>query len=102
MENKKQSKKTPHPEETGKVPASGVISETYKEEVNPQDELGSPSHDPQDPEESNNSGEKDLDSYPLEGPDESAEKDSEKDNQEDNNDDQDMDSPRSRDDEFLK
>lgn len=65
METTNQNEKTQHPEETGKVPASGVMSETYKEEVNPQDELGSSSGDPNDPEKSQNKDD-DIDSYPLE------------------------------------
>ena len=70
METDSQTDKTPHPEKGGKVPASGVMSETYKEEVNPQDELGSSSNGTRDPEESKKRNENDFDSYPLEEADE--------------------------------
>lgn len=66
METNNQNEKTPYPENEGKVPSSGVMSETYKEEVNSQDELGSSSNNPRDPEESQKSIEENLDSYPLE------------------------------------
>lgn len=61
MENNNEHKKESHPEKTGKVPSSGVMSETYKEEVNPQDQLGSAS-------DKNNEKERQdsTDSYPLE------------------------------------
>lgn len=75
MEANNQNKKKPHPEKTGKVPASGVISETYKEEVNPQDLLESSSSDPQDPEDSEENNEDNLNDYPLEEADISEEED---------------------------
>ena len=40
MESNNQNANQHHPEKEGKIPASGVISETYKEEVNRQDLLG--------------------------------------------------------------
>ncbi len=87
---KTNNQNTPHPEETGKVPSSGVISETYKEEVNPQDELGNSSNDPKDPEEPQEGDENDIDSYPLEEADTSPD-----DDEEDND-------PSTNDDEFFK
>ena len=94
---KTNNQNTPHPEETGKVPSSGVISETYKEEVNPQDELGNTSNDPKDPEEPHEGDEKDIDSYPLEEADTSpVEAEPFLDDDDDDYD------PSANDDEFLK
>ncbi len=103
METNNQNNKTPHPEETGKVPKSGVMSETYKEDVNPQDELGNANGDPEDPEESKKAKE-DLESYPLEEAD-TSEEDMEKErfrNGEFNRDDKEDENPSTNDSEFLK
>lgn len=104
METNNKNNKTQYPEKTGKIPASGVISETYKEEVNPQDELGSTSLDPNDPEESQNSREDDINTYPLEEaniPEEDVEV--ERDDEDNfNNIDEDIDQSDTDDDEFLK
>lgn len=104
MKTNNNAQKTNHPEKDGKVPASGVMSETYKEEVSPQDLLVS-SKDPQDPEEPDHSKEKDFNSYPLEEVDTSVEKDTEIDRDVDKNNDngeRDINSPANNDDEFLK
>lgn len=105
METKNEGNKATRPEQTGKVPASGVMSETYKEEVNAQDKLGSSSKDPNDPEESDRSTEDDFGSYPLEEGDFSEEKSTEKMPEEDSTDEKDENEvpPRvKKDDMFLK
>jgi hypothetical protein len=105
MKTDNQSEKTPHPEKSGKIPASGVVSETYKEEVNPQDELGSSSRDPHDPEEPQKSKSEDIDSDPLEEADISEESiEEEEDYQNDSFDDDEgyTDFEDTDDDEFLK
>lgn len=96
---KTNNKNTPHPEKTGKVPSSGVISETYKEEVNPQDELGNTSNNPKDPEEPQGAEENDFDSYPLEESDTSADVETEPFMDDDDDDEYD---PSVNDDEFFK
>lgn len=104
METDNQNGKAPHPEKTGKVPASGVISETYKEELNPQDILGSlPDHalDPDVPEKDT---EDDFDTDPLEEGytfEEGREKGSNQNNEFDN-DDGDIEPSNTNEDDFLK
>lgn len=65
METTDKNDKISNPEKTGKIPASGIISETYKEEVNPQDLLDSSKDDFGDPNKSQDQKD-DFDSYPLE------------------------------------
>lgn len=101
MGNKNRSEEAQDPEKTGKVPASGVMSETYKEEVNHQDELGSSSNDPRDPEEPDKASEDDLDSYPLEKADESAERNTDEEDNTVDTDSHDV-HPSTEEDEFLK
>lgn len=101
MEDNNRSQEAQDPKNSGKVPASGVMSETYKEEANPQDKLGSSSNDPRDPEEPDIASEDDLDSYPLEEADESAERNIDEEDNTVDTDSQDI-HPSTTEDEFLK